>query len=62
MAKGERKKGGTARPSAMPRRKAEDRERRLRQEKTLDEALENTFPASDPVSSLRFTTLPERPL
>jgi hypothetical protein len=28
----------------------DERERRKRQEKALDDALENTFPASDPVS------------
>jgi hypothetical protein len=38
----------------MPKRQARtvDRKSRIRQEKFLDEALANTFPASDPVSSV----------
>jgi hypothetical protein len=43
------------RADAKPKRRRDDlnrdeRERRKRQEEALDEALENTFPASDPVS------------
>jgi len=45
---------------ADPKRKAHqdenDRDRCRRQEKALDEALKNTFPASDPVSVLQPTT------
>jgi hypothetical protein len=40
---------------AQPKHKAheddDDRAKRERQEKALDEALANTFPASDPVSA-----------
>jgi hypothetical protein len=36
-------------PKPKPHQDDRD-EKRRRQEKTLDEALENTFPASDPVS------------
>ena len=37
---------------AEPKREThqDDRDKRKRQEKALDEALKNTFPASDPVS------------
>jgi hypothetical protein len=43
---------------ADPKRKsvrddAEQRERRRRQEEALDDALENTFPASDPISAVQ---------
>jgi hypothetical protein len=38
-----------------------DRDKRRRQEKALDEALENTFPASDPVSIEQPTTPEEAP-
>jgi len=33
----------------------EEQYRRLRQEILLDEALKDTFPASDPISSMNFT-------
>jgi len=40
-----------------PRRKTfqdnSDRDKRRKQEEALDEALENTFPASDPVSAVQ---------
>jgi hypothetical protein len=42
-------------PEPKPKRQQDDREReereRARQEEQLDEALKNTFPASDPVSA-----------
>jgi hypothetical protein len=47
---------------AHPRREPQqdkgdgDGDKRLRQEEALDEALENTFPASDPVSVEQPTT------
>jgi len=37
-------------PGRKPRRDNGDSDERRRQEEALDEALENTFPASDPVS------------
>src|SRR5262249_54843454 len=37
-------------PKRKPRRDEGDSDKRRRQEEALDEALENTFPASDPVS------------
>jgi hypothetical protein len=49
---------GEARPSSAARRAADrtDAEAaRIRQEELLDEALAESFPASDPLSSLRFT-------
>ncbi len=43
---------------ADPKRKPheDDGDKRRRQEEALDEALENTFPASDPVSVEQPTT------
>jgi hypothetical protein len=38
-----------------PDDKIEEQYRRLRQEMLLDEALKDTFPASDPISSINFT-------
>jgi hypothetical protein len=38
-----------------PDRKEERQRRRLRQERSLDSALADTFPASDPVSSMTYT-------
>ena len=47
-------------PEPKPKRQQDDREReereRARQEEQLDEALKNTFPASDPVSVEQPTT------
>jgi hypothetical protein len=37
-------------PKHKPQQDDGDREKRERQEEELDEALKNTFPASDPVS------------
>jgi hypothetical protein len=37
-------------PKPKPQQDDGDREKRERQEEELDEALKNTFPASDPVS------------
>jgi hypothetical protein len=37
-------------PKRKPRQDDGDSDKRRRQEEALDEALENTFPASDPVS------------
>jgi len=37
-------------PKRKPHRDDGDSDKRRRQEQALDEALENTFPASDPVS------------
>jgi hypothetical protein len=42
-------------PKRKPHQDDDDSERR-RQEEALDEALENTFPASDPVSVEQPTT------
>ena len=39
-----------AEPKHKPHQDDNDRDKRKRQEKALDEALKNTFPASDPVS------------
>jgi hypothetical protein len=39
-----------AEPKRKPHQDDNDRDKRKRQEKALDEALKNTFPASDPVS------------
>jgi hypothetical protein len=51
---------GEAEMIADPRRKPPqdegDGDKRLRQEEALDEALKNTFPASDPVSVEQPTT------
>jgi hypothetical protein len=51
---------GEAEMIADPRRKPQqdegDGDKRLRQEEALDEALKNTFPASDPVSVEQPTT------
>ena len=38
-------------PKRKPHQDDGDSEKRRRQEEALDEALENTFPASDPVSA-----------
>ena len=40
----------TAEPQQQPHDKDRSRRERRRDEKALDEALKNTFPASDPVS------------
>ena len=37
-------------PKRKPHQEADDSDKRRRQEEALDEALKNTFPASDPVS------------
>jgi hypothetical protein len=51
---------GEAEMIADPKRKLQqdegDGDKRLRQEEALDEALKNTFPASDPVSVEQPTT------
>ena len=39
-----------AEPKRKPRQDDRDKRERRHQEKALDEALKNTFPASDPVS------------
>ena len=43
-------------PKRKPHQDEGDGDKRRRQEKALDEALENTFPASDPVSVEQPTT------
>jgi hypothetical protein len=43
-------------PKRKPHQDDGDSDRRRRQEEALDEALENTFPASDPVSVEQPTT------
>jgi hypothetical protein len=43
-------------PKRKPRQDDGDGDKRRRQEEALDEALENTFPASDPVSVEQPTT------
>ena len=43
-------------PKRKPHQDDGDSDTRRRQEEALDEALENTFPASDPVSSEQPTT------
>jgi hypothetical protein len=45
-----------ANPRREPQQHQSDGDKRLRQEEALDEALENTFPASDPVSVEQPTT------
>ena len=42
-----------AEPKRKPHQDDNDCDKRKRQEKALDEALKNTFPASDPVSAAR---------
>jgi hypothetical protein len=41
--------------AATPGRAAPDRDLRARQERLLDEGLDETFPASDPVAVVRLT-------
>ena len=43
-------------PKREPHQDNGDSDKRRRQEEALDEALENTFPASDPVSAEQPTT------
>jgi hypothetical protein len=43
-------------PKRKPHQDNGDSDKRRRQEEALDEALENTFPASDPVSVEQPTT------
>jgi hypothetical protein len=43
-------------PKRKPQQDEGDGDKRLRQEEALDEALKNTFPASDPVSVEQPTT------
>jgi hypothetical protein len=43
-------------PRRKPQQDEDDGDKRLRQEEALDEALKNTFPASDPVSVEQPTT------
>jgi hypothetical protein len=43
-------------PKRRPHQDEGDGDKRRRQEESLDEALENTFPASDPVSVEQPTT------
>jgi hypothetical protein len=43
-------------PKRKPHRDDGDSDKRTRQEEALDEALKNTFPASDPVSVEQPTT------
>ena len=43
-------------PKRKPHQDDGDSDKRKRQEEALDEALENTFPASDPVSVEQPTT------
>ena len=50
------RKGMIADPKRKPRQDDGDSDKRRRQEEALDEALENTFPASDPVSVEQPTT------
>ena len=45
-----------ANPKRKPHQDDGDSDKRRRQEEALDEALENTFPASDPVSVEQPTT------
>jgi hypothetical protein len=45
-----------ANPRREPQQDEGDGDKRLRQEEALDEALKNTFPASDPVSVEQPTT------
>jgi uncharacterized membrane protein len=45
-----------AAPKRKPHQDNDDSDKRRRQEEALDEALENTFPASDPVSVEQPTT------
>jgi len=45
-----------ANPKRKPHRDDGDSDKRTRQEEALDEALKNTFPASDPVSVEQPTT------
>jgi hypothetical protein len=45
-----------ANPRREPQQDKGDGDERLRQEEALDEALKNTFPASDPVSVEQPTT------
>ena len=45
-----------ARPKRLPDRDERDNDERQRREEALDEALKNTFPASDPVSVEQPTT------
>jgi hypothetical protein len=48
---------GESKMTTDPRRKTfqdnSDRDKRRKQEEALDEALKNTFPASDPVSAVQ---------
>jgi len=46
-----------ARPKRLPDRDERDNDERQRREEALDEALKNTFPASDPVSVEQPTTI-----
>jgi hypothetical protein len=50
------RKGMIADPKRKPHQDGGDSDKRRRQEEALDEALENTFPASDPVSVEQPTT------
>ena len=50
------RKGMIADPKRKPHQDDGDSDKRRRQEEALDEALENTFPASDPVSVEQPTT------
>ena len=43
-------------PRRKPRQDDGDSDKRRRQEEALDEAIENTFPASDPISVEQPTT------
>jgi len=43
-------------PKRKPHQDSGDSDKRRRQEEALDEALKNTFPASDPVSVEQPTT------
>jgi len=43
-------------PKRKPHQDDSDSDKRSRQEEALDEALKNTFPASDPVSAEQPTT------
>jgi hypothetical protein len=45
-----------ANPRREPQQHEGDDDKRLREEEALDEALKNTFPASDPVSVEQPTT------
>lgn len=45
----------SARAAGGGRRSTPDNEQRARQERLLDEGLEETFPASDPVAVVRLT-------